>query len=153
MRRSALRFVLAVFFAVTSVIVWNLWSSGGEASLSVAGLPDLPAGLVPAPMAEVAVPASLSETETLGERAFATLCAACHGTNAAGRDGIAPPLVHRIYFPGHHSDEAFHMAVQNGVRAHHWRFGNMPRIEGVTRAEVTTIIAYVRALQRANGID
>ncbi|MCC5980025.1 MAG: cytochrome c, partial [Salinarimonas sp.] len=109
--------------------------------------------LAPAPMVEVVVPASLSETEAMGERAFATLCAACHGTSAAGRDGVAPPLVHRIYQPGHHSDEAFHIAVQNGVRAHHWRFGNMPPIEGVTRAEVNTIIAYVRALQRANGIE
>jgi mono/diheme cytochrome c family protein len=153
MQRSTQRFVLAVIFAVTGVIAWNLWSNGDETSLSVSDLPDLPTDLAPAPMAEVVVPASFSETEAMGERAFAAVCAACHGTNASGRDGMAPPLVHRIYNPGHHSDEAFHIAVQNGVRAHHWRFGNMPPIEGVTRAEVNTIIAYVRALQRANGIE
>lgn len=153
MKRSNLRLGLAVIVAVTGVIAWNLWNNRGETSIPVADLPDLPADLAPAPMVEVVVPASLSETEAMGERAFATLCAACHGTSAAGRDGVAPPLVHRIYHPGHHSDEAFHIAVQNGVRAHHWRFGNMPPIEGVTRAEVNTIIAYVRALQRANGIE
>lgn len=153
MKRSNLRLGLAVIVAVTGVIAWNLWNNRGETSIPVADLPDLPADLAPAPMVEVVVPASLSETEAMGERAFATLCAACHGTSAAGRDGVAPPLVHRIYQPGHHSDEAFHIAVQNGVRAHHWRFGNMPPIEGVTRAEVNTIIAYVRALQRANGIE
>jgi len=153
MKQSTLRFIFAVIFAVTGVVAWNLWRNGEETSLSVADLPDLPADLAPVPMVEVVVPASLSETESMGERAFATLCAACHGTSAAGREGIAPPLVHRIYHPGHHSDEAFHIAVQNGVRAHHWRFGNMPPIEGVTRAEVNTIIAYVRALQRANGIE
>jgi hypothetical protein len=39
------------------------------------------------------------------------------------------------------------------VRAHHWRFGNMPPVDGVNRAEVEKIVAYVRALQRANGIE
>jgi hypothetical protein len=39
-----------------------------------------------------------------------------------------------------------------GVQAHHWRFGNMPPVEGITRAEVATIITYIRELQRANGI-
>ena len=47
---------------------------------------------------------------------------------------------------------AFQMAVANGVRAHHWRFGNMPAVEGVTQSDVDKIVAYVRALQRENGI-
>ena len=46
--------------------------------------------------------------------------------NAAGQNGVAPPLVHKLYEPGHHSDMAFIMAAKNGVRSHHWRFGNMP---------------------------
>jgi len=40
-----------------------------------------------------------------------------------------------------------------GVRAHHWSFGNMPAVEGLTRADVKMIIAYIRELQRANGIN
>jgi len=67
--------------------------------------------------------------------------------------GVAPPLVHKIYEPNHHGDMAFLMAARNGVRAHHWKFGNMPPVEGITDAEVITIVAYVRALQRANGIN
>ena len=153
MNNPTLRLGLAVVVTVAGVIAWNLWSNEGDTPVAFEALPDLDSDLAPAPLAEVVVPASLSETEAMGERAFVALCAACHGTNAAGRDGIAPPLVHRIYNPGHHSDAAFHIAVQNGVRAHHWRFGNMPPIDGVTRAEVETIIAYVRALQRENGID
>ncbi|WP_430389761.1 c-type cytochrome [Blastomonas fulva] len=153
MKQSTLRFIFAVIFGVMGVIAWILWNHRDQTSHSVSDLPDLPSELAAAPIVEVVVPASLSETEATGERAFATFCAACHGTNAAGREDIAPPLVHRIYHPGHHSDEAFHIAVLNGVRAHHWRFGNMPSIKGVTRAEVNTIIAYVRALQRANGIE
>lgn len=88
----------------------------------------------------------------MGESAFNAVCAACHGANAAGSEA-GPPLVHRIYEPSHHGDYAFEMAVNNGVRAHHWKFGNMPPQPGLTKADVNTIIAYVRELQRANGID
>lgn len=151
MNPTSLGLVIAIAIAVAGV--WTLSRERAPPPTTVAGPPDLPADLVPPPMVEVVLPASFTPTEVMGERAFTTFCAACHGSNAAGLEGIAPPLVHRIYHPAHHSDEAFHIAARNGVRAHHWRFGNMPPIEGVTRAEVTTIIAFVRALQRANGIE
>lgn len=104
-----------------------------------------------APMVEVTVP-QLEGDALLGARAFEASCSACHGPNASGLDGKGPPLVHRIYEPGHHGDIAFLMAVENGVRSHHWPFGDMPPVQGLTRAEVASIAAYVRALQVANGI-
>lgn len=104
------------------------------------------------PIVEVALPAELSAQETMGRTAYDGLCAQCHGANAAGQNGIAPPLVHVIYEPTHHGDEAFWTATQQGVRAHHWQFGNMPAIDGLTRADVKNIVAYIRALQRENGI-
>ena len=104
-------------------------------------------------LAAVTVPDSLSPQAQVGRSAFEAKCAACHGINAAGVDGVGPPLVHKIYEPSHHGDESFQLAVAQGVRAHHWRFGNMPTVEGLTRADVSAIIAYVRELQRANGID
>ena len=64
-----------------------------------------------------------------------------------------PLLVHKIYEPSHHGDEAFQRAVALGVQAHHWPFGNMAAIEGLTRADVATIISYIRALQVENGIN
>ena len=104
------------------------------------------------PIASVSVPGTLSARAELGQRTYEANCASCHGPNAAGQKGVAPPLVHVIYEPGHHGDESFQRAVARGVRAHHWRFGNMPRVEGVTRRDVAAIVAYVRELQRANGI-
>jgi mono/diheme cytochrome c family protein len=101
----------------------------------------------------VTLPAAFSETEKMGWRAFDAKCAACHGVNAAGRDGMGPPLVHVIYEPNHHGDQAFQLAAMNGVRGHHWPFGNMPAVEGLTTSDVDAIVAYVRALQRANGIN
>jgi hypothetical protein len=44
------------------------------------------------------------------------------------------------------------LAVQKGVIAHHWRFGNMPSIENLDERDVNEIIAYVRWLQRQAGI-
>ncbi|MHA1554800.1 MAG: c-type cytochrome [Alphaproteobacteria bacterium] len=102
-------------------------------------------------MVEVKLPASFSAREKQGKALFDESCAVCHGGSAAGSDS-GPPLVHKIYEPGHHGDAAFVLAAARGVRAHHWRFGDMPAQEGVNRASAEVIVSYVRALQRANGI-
>jgi mono/diheme cytochrome c family protein len=95
----------------------------------------------------------LSQNAQIGKLGFEAKCAACHGVNAAGQAGIAPPLVHIIYEPNHHGDDSFQRAAAMGVRGHHWPFGDMPPVEGVTTGDVTMIIAYIRELQRANGIN
>jgi len=94
----------------------------------------------------------LSGIATHGNIAFDRFCVQCHGENAGGSDQ-GPPLVHNIYNPGHHADASFYLAVKNGVRAHHWRFGDMPSQGSVSKAELSAIIRYVRELQRANGIS
>lgn len=106
-----------------------------------------------AAVAAVTMPAALSLAAGAGTAAFAANCASCHGMAADGRDGFGPPLIHRIYEPGHHGDIAFVMAVRRGVPAHHWNFGNMAPVKGVTDGDIATIIGFVREVQRANGID
>ena len=98
----------------------------------------------------IAIP-ELTENGQAGARLFASNCALCHGTHATGTDR-GPPLVHEIYEPGHHPDAAFYRAVNQGVAGHHWSFGNMPPVPGVSHRSATKIVAYVRELQRANGI-
>jgi mono/diheme cytochrome c family protein len=87
-----------------------------------------------------------------GETTFNANCAACHGKQAAGTDH-GPPLVHKVYEPNHHGDQAFQRAAANGVQAHHWQFGNMPKIESVTPGDVDQVVKYVRWLQRQAGIQ
>ena len=101
----------------------------------------------------VLLPDTLSQNAQIGKLAFEAKCTSCHGTNAAGRDGVAPPLVHIIYESNHHGDESFQRAVAMGVQAHHWSFGSMPAVEGLTRGDVMMIIKYIRELQRENGIN
>lgn len=88
---------------------------------------------------------------TQGEGLFNDNCARCHGAQARGTKQ-GPPLVHKIYEPNHHADFAFQRAAAQGVRAHHWKFGNMPKIETVTPEDVTEIIRYIRWLQQQAGI-
>ena len=97
-----------------------------------------------------AVPA-LSAKAQAGAAVFNARCALCHGRNAAGTNQ-GPPLAHQIYEPGHHQDFAFRNAVRNGVTAHHWQFGNMPPVPGLSDADIEQLICYVRELQRAKGI-
>lgn len=82
---------------------------------------------------------------------FMGKCAQCHGYYAQGTKK-GPPLLHPYYRPGHHADQAFWAAIRNGSRQHHWSFGDMKPVEGVTDKHVPLIIQYVRELQQANGI-
>lgn len=86
-----------------------------------------------------------------GEAKFDANCARCHGEQGRGTNQ-GPPLVHKIYEPNHHGDPAFQRAAANGVRAHHWTFGDMPKIAGVTPEDVDQITKYIRWLQREAGI-
>ncbi len=105
-----------------------------------------------AAMVTVTLPATLSEQAQIGKRGFDAKCAQCHGDNASGQNGVAPPLIHKIYEPNHHSDAAFLLAAKNGVRSHHWTFGNMPPVPGLTDADVRNIARYIREVQKENGI-
>ena len=93
----------------------------------------------------------LSTSLSTGEAVFRARCAGCHGEGAAGTEK-GPPLVHRFYRPDHHADITFRWAVERGVRAHHWTFGDMPKVEGVSKDEVESLITYIRALQKKAGI-
>ena len=91
------------------------------------------------------------ERQDEGSTLFAENCSACHGTDADGTDS-GPPLVHKIYEPGHHPDFAFQNAVKNGVISHHWDFGDMSPVAGLSEDEVARIITHIRELQREGGI-
>lgn len=136
---------LFILLGVGGLAYWFTMDTDSQ----VAQLPEEPTSSI----VEMSIPETLSADALDGKVAFEAKCAACHGANAVGQTDVAPPLVHKIYEPSHHADEAFQRAVSLGVRQHHWPFGNMPPVEGLTRGDVTMIIAYVRELQRANGIN
>lgn len=141
----------AVFFALVAVVAgawYVLQSSEVSPSLEQKASLILDDGIV-----AVTLPETLGEKERTGEAAYEAACSACHGANGQGRRDIAPPFIHKIYEPSHHGDMAFVLAAKNGVRAHHWNFGNMPPVEGVTKADILNVVAYIRRLQQENGIN
>ena len=94
--------------------------------------------------------AGLMPNPNIGKPLFDTHCASCHGADLEGSD--KGPHAAQGLSASHHSDMAFQMAVKNGSRAHHWNFGDMKPVEGVTADEVAHITAYVRMQQRKAGI-
>lgn len=87
-----------------------------------------------------------------GETLFNQYCAQCHGPAAAGT-ARGPSFIHKVYEPSHHGDPAFFLAIRNGVRAHHWQFGDMPPYPNVSEQDARMITDYVRWLQRQAGIQ
>lgn len=55
--------------------------------------------------------------------------------------------------PGHHADPAFFLAVRRGARTHHWNFGDMPPVQGLSDPQIEAIVSFVRERQRATGIN
>ena len=100
---------------------------------------------------QVSVQTAAIANPELGKVIFSARCKSCHGKEGLGTKR-GPPLIHKIYEPGHHSDFSFYRAVSSGVKSHHWRFGNMPAVPGVSPEDVGHIVAYVRQEQRLAGI-
>ena len=86
-----------------------------------------------------------------GEQKFNANCSRCHGMGGVGTTQ-GPPFVHKVYEPNHHGDAAFQQAATKGVKAHHWQFGDMPKIDAVNPEDVEQIVKYVRWLQKQAGI-
>lgn len=119
-----------------AIVFWMLSMAGAQAQTMQ--IPKPSEGLMPNP--------------ALGKKLFAANCASCHGADLKGSDK-GPPMLHKVYEPSHHGDVAFQLAAKNGVRAHHWGFGDMKPVPEVTPNDVAHITAFIRAEQRKVGIQ
>lgn len=97
------------------------------------------------PVAEPSSPAAKA-----GQVVYTNSCAACHGLELEGTDR-GPSHLSIVYEPGHHGDDAFRMAIANGAPQHHWNFGNMPPVEGLSADQIEDVIAYIRGEQERRG--
>ena len=96
---------------------------------------------------EVVIPFSLGKGQLLYEK----YCSTCHGLQLEGSKQ-GPPLIHPYYKPSHHGDKAFYRAALEGVRQHHWEFGDMPAVEGMTPGKMDSVVPYVRYYQQQKGL-
>jgi len=92
---------------------------------------------------EVEIPFEMARGQLLYEQ----YCSSCHGKQLDGSDQ-GPPLIHPFYKPSHHGDKAFYRAALQGTRQHHWNFGDMKPVEGMTRQKMDRVVPYVRYYQQ-----
>lgn len=96
----------------------------------------------------VRIPLALSPDAAAGKKLYDEFCATCHGSNVDGTHK-GPSLI--PYDEVHHPDGHFLDAVKSGVEQHHWNFGPMKPVDGLSGEETRKIIAYVRELQAFNA--
>jgi mono/diheme cytochrome c family protein len=87
----------------------------------------------------------------IGKKKYQQMCSVCHGEWLGGSK-MGPPLMHGFYKPSHHGDPAFYRAAMKGVQAHHWKFGNMAPVNGITRKDMDSIVPFIRWLQKEKGL-
>ena len=87
-----------------------------------------------------------------GAAVYQQYCAECHGVDLRGTDK-GPSQLSIIYEPNHHGDYAYRVAIREGTREHHWWFGDMPPVEGITDLEIEKVISYIRAEQERLGFE
>lgn len=91
------------------------------------------------------------EVVAAGAVLYEAECAECHGSDLRGTDK-GPSHLSAVYEPGHHGDGAFQIAVLQGVRPHHWDFGQMPPVP-LEDGDIDKIIAFVRDAQEREGFE
>jgi len=85
-----------------------------------------------------------------GEGVYQAKCSECHGADLRGTEK-GPSYLSEVCEPSHHSDAAFLLAVRNGSPAHHWNYGDMAPVEGLTDRDVENLTGYVRSIQQRGG--
>ena len=136
----------AIALAVIAVVAVVVSGGGSGEDSSTQGAPRDPM----TGKTEFDIPVQDPELVAEGEVLYQASCAACHGSDLRGT-AVGPPHLSVIYNPEHHGDGAFAVAVVNGVRAHHYGFGDMPAITAVSQEDFDKIIAYIRETQRTEG--
>ena len=98
------------------------------------------------------MPVQGSHVVAVGEALYQASCAECHGADLRGTD-LGPSHLSIVYEPNHHGDAVFVLATRNGVPQHHWPFGDMAPVLGLSDDDLVAIIAYVRENQRIFGFE
>lgn len=92
------------------------------------------------------------ETVERGAQVYASSCASCHGADLRGTEK-GPSHLSIVYEPNHHGDDSFRSAIANGTPQHHWAFGDMEPVAGLSDADVEAVIAFVRFEQERQGFE
>ena len=153
--RNEFRLSAAVFAACAIVFACGAEvNDAGDSSAAQAA--PIETSAAPAPTVTSDAPAPLTTAATFvvpdGAAVYQQYCAECHGVDLRGTDK-GPSQLSIIYEPNHHGDYAYRVAIREGTREHHWWYGDMPPVEGITDLEIEKVISYIRAEQERLGFE
>ncbi len=95
----------------------------------------------------IKIPFNLAKGQYLYEKN----CSVCHGKQLQGTDK-GPTFISAIYKVSHHGDASFYRAALQGVRAHHWNFGDMLPVPEMSERKMKSIIPFIRYYQKQKGM-
>jgi len=80
-------------------------------------------------------------------------CAECHGEDATGNSRNGPPLMHPMYREEIFPDFHFRRVLKEGRPSRAWQFGPMPAQPQLSDEDITNVIAFIREVHDATGVE
>ncbi len=134
-QKSPVKWMVLMLLIVIAATIPTLW---GKEKISIKASPTIP---------------ELSPLAQHGRTVINARCAECHGVDGTGGSRKGPPILHSMYREEVFPDFVFKRSVLEGKREKNWRFGPMPPNEGMSERDVDGVIAFVREVQTATGIQ
>lgn len=135
-QKSPLKWMALVMVTLIVLTITTMW---GKEKISIKATP--------------IIPAQLSAGAQHGRTIINERCIDCHGVDGTGGSRKGPPILHPMYRNEIFPDFVFKNSVLNGKREKNWRFGPMAPVEGLSDADVDDVIAFVREVQAATGVQ
>jgi len=133
--KSPLKWMALLMVTLVVLTVTTMW---GNEKVSIKASPKIP---------------ELSALAQHGRTIINERCAVCHGVDGTGGSRTGPPILHPMYRDAVFPDFVFKRSVLEGKREKNWRFGPMPPVEGLSDKDVDGVIAFVREVQTATGVQ
>lgn len=120
------------------LIVLTFFTMWGREKISIRASPNIP---------------ELSTLAQAGRVIINTQCKECHGVDGTGYSRNGPPLLHPMYRSEIYPDHHFKRVLREGRPQKNWRFGPMPAQPQLSDADMNGIIAFVREVHTATGVE
>ncbi|MBL4748903.1 MAG: cytochrome c [Magnetovibrio sp.] len=133
--KSPLKWMGLVMLILAVLTTMSMW---GREKISIKASPIIP---------------ELSAKATHGRELINAQCADCHGVDGTGHSTKGPPLLHPMYREEIFPDFHFKRVLREGRPQNNWRFGPMPAQPQLSDADMVDIIAFVREVHTATGVQ